>query len=401
VLSALPALIFPRRSMDITPPLSVLLSSHRSWDTEAFLSLIWDQANHREDPFRILDDYPVKPMKFYKTNLNSEHEFLICEVENRQGQIQSLDFILERTVTMPAESNKPDDDTIDRFLEHPFSRKLVHAIVDTSQIIPLSAIAATAAVVAAPVLAASVITPRSGTSPSSGPILPSVNEGPTLNIPSSHLSTSAALLPIYSLADQTSMTMAEVLQKLSDSHTGQYVSKSLQRSKPPRNSRAQDTFLGSDWLNNPGLGYDLKSGTELGIFEPKNLKLFHIALLAHVTHVQYPLYALFMNQCYWFSSTVFSAAQIIDRDLSLLPCANDISLEDKFKDDSETDQIYLPFHLYMPPEAGRWRGIRISGCKKVVLDAIVEKFHIELKKYTEMVFSVSSELLLFTNFPIG
>jgi hypothetical protein len=38
----------------------------------------------------------------------------------------------------------------------------------------------------------------------------------------------------------------------------------------------------------------------------------------------------------------------------------------------ENDQFFLPFHLYtIPDQVGRWKSIRISGCKKVVLSSIL------------------------------
>jgi hypothetical protein len=374
VWSALSALIFPSRSIEVPPPLPLIFSAHRKWDTEVFLSLLWDQAIHSEDPSLILNGFPVTTMTFRKAkDTATENEFLILQVPV-QDQVQNTRFVLECTVSIPAESNNPDNDTIDRFLNHPDSRRLLRTILDNFQTIPLSVSAAAAQVPTPMSEAASVIIPLTGTSSSLGPHLPVINKGP--NTPSSHF--------------QTSLILADVLQRVSDSQVGHYMPKSLNTSKLPKDFRAEDNFKGADRLNSAG--YSLMLGTELGEFRPKHLKLFHLALLAHVVHVQYPLYALFMSQSYWFASIIFSAAQIIDRDLLRLPYPTGDSSEDTF--DKKIDQIYLPFHLYMPAEAGCWKGIRISGCKKVVLDTIVREFREELRGYIIKVFSVALELLL-------
>ena len=78
---------------------------------------------------------------------------------------------------------------------------------------------------------------------------------------------------------------------------------------------------------------------------------------------------------------MFYAAQIINRDLALnlAPQASP-SLPD-LPDLEKRDHIFLPFHLYMPEEAVRWRGLRISGCKLVVLSTIVWKFYSSIEDY--------------------
>ena len=77
---------------------------------------------------------------------------------------------------------------------------------------------------------------------------------------------------------------------------------------------------------------------------------------------------------------MFYAAQIIDQDLALnlAPQASP-SLSD-LPNLEKRDHIFLPFHLYMPEEAGHWRGLRISGCKLVVL-TIVRKFYSSIEDY--------------------
>jgi hypothetical protein len=138
-------------------------------------------------------------------------------------------------------------------------------------------------------------------------------------------------------------------------------------------------------------GEGFKSGQSLGEFQPKALKLFHMVLLAHVVHVEYPLYALFSRQCYWFACIVFYAAQIIDKQLT----QDALEVFNNNHDTTDTDLFFLPYHLFVPEGAGRWNGIKISGCKQVILNTIVRKFHKQLCVYMAKVdFLLNSESLL-------
>ena len=356
-------------------PLALILSSHRRWDTETFMCFLWDQVLRSEDPMLTLKSFPVTTLGFKKTkHTPSEHEFLLFQVPEND---KVMNFILERTVSM--ESNDIEDATIDAFLGHADSKKMMKAIVRDIGSIPPSTAAVAVAVAASalaanpsviPALLVTPVIPLVLSSRSSSPCLPLMDEGPS----SSHLprTSSATILPEYSLVDQASMAMAELLQVFTDSRVGYYVLKSSNKSKP--DGQAQDEFVGGDKLSSN----EYKLGVHLGEFRPKNLNLFHLALLAHVVHVQNPLYALFKSQCYWFASTVFYAAQIIDRDLSATTHLAGISLDNSDASSKENDMIFLPFHLYMPKEAGRWKGIRISGCKQVVLSTVVKRFHEQL-----------------------
>jgi hypothetical protein len=129
---------------------------------------------------------------------------------------------------------EPDNNTIHNFLKHPESSRLLNIIMGSLTPSVAAAATATAALVAASVAAASQI-PMTGV-PSGPPHLPLMDEGP--NIPSSHLpltTSAASMAPEYSIFDLTSMTVAEVLHK---------VSKLLNKSKPPRDSLANNIFFG-------------------------------------------------------------------------------------------------------------------------------------------------------------
>jgi hypothetical protein len=392
-LSAVSAFFFPKvPSVTMAPSSFVLLLSDREWDTEAFLGLHWSGVIASSDPEAALNRFPLKTLAIRKTeDTPAQHEFLITEVRDKDNGDQIKEFALERTVSMRLE---PDNATINKFLNHPDSKELLTAIKKIFTVIPSPALVAGAAIAAAPMLGhassptvTSVVIPLSvaaiasiGSKPL--PSLSLVQEGAN----SSYLPrySSMAIVPQYSFIGHTSMSIAQVLQAMSDSPTGRYMSRSLNLQKPPADARAYDRFLGGDKVDKP----EYKNGTALESFEPKHLNLFHLALLADVVHDDYPLYALFLRQCYWFANTIYYAAQMIDRDLS--PPSDLTQAQDPPQAVNDaTDLFYLPFHLYEPTKAGCWKGIRISGCKAVVLSHIVRKFHARLNEYTAMVFFLS------------
>ena len=392
--SAISSFLFPSRTMTTSTPTNLIISSHRNWDTEAFFSMLWFEAINNRDPIQILEQYPVSIIRFRKTKKNpSEHEFLDFEVADHTGTIP---FILERTVSMDdLNANQPNNTTVDQFLNHPHSKKLLNVILNSFGGISPSVVAAATAV-ALPILGSAAVIPAiihlplSLTQTSeSQTLLPLTTESKTS--PSSYTSA-ANMAPEYSLVDQASMAMAALLHAVSNSGTGKYMSRSLDNSKPFSDARAVDQFLGGDRLYTDGY----ISGVQIGHFKPRHLKLFHLALLAHVVHIEYPLYALFLNQCYWFTSTVYYAAQVIDYDLSHNALSGLPKYLSTFADDEkDDDEIFLPFHLFIAEGAGRWKGIRISGCKRVVLSSIVHKFHELYDNYMKQVFYL---LYLFQNY---
>ena len=379
--SAFTGLLFSGSIMEEVPsPLPLIFSSpRREFDTEMFLSILWNDAiQQSSDPTSALKRFRITSMKFRKTkDVPSEHEFLVSEVLTGMDEEPDYQFILERTVKIVDSTHPthPDDAAINTFLNHEDSKKLLDTVLNT--ITSPQSLAVATAVAAAPALgSASILLPLAGIVAASS----SSSSSQFSEIPTAPLSS--PLIPEYPLFDQASMAMAKILQEVSETKVGSYISKSLNASKPPKNTQADDLFMGSARLDTN----EYYLGKQIGQFKPESLTLFHLALLAHIVHSEYPLYSLFMSQCYWFSSTVFYAAQIIDRDLSLnlapqaSPSLPDLPDLEK-QDEKNQDHIFLPFHLYMPEEAGRWRGLRISGCKLVVLSTIVRKFYTSLNDY--------------------
>ena len=361
---AFSSLFFPNRIMEIPSPLPLMFSTRRN-STEVFLSILWHQVKKTDDPTKSIKDHPITKIGFRKKGSSSEHEFLditavALNEDKKDGNVQ---LILERTAS---EVDILDDSTINRFLDHRFSKVLLDVILDTIR----STSAATSDAVAAPIqgVASSIIA-----APSTHVLMKNASFLP-----------SPALTPKDDLHDEASMTLAEILQIVNDSHTGRLVTRSLDKSMPTSDTRAEDAFVGGPLVND----VQYTSAAHLGEFKPKNLTLFHLALLSYVVHTEYPLYSLFMNQCYWFASTVFYAAQVIDNELSATQHPSS-SLAADFDpdvnvgcDNKDFDNIYLPFiKLHIPEDAGCWKGIHISGCKKVVLFSIVAKFNEQLNEY--------------------
>ena len=362
--------------MEVAHPFSLLLNSpYRDWDTEMFFSIHWNEIKQSSDPEKVLKSNPLEVMQLSKSKTDVQHEFLINEVRDR-GQIKKL--VLERTVCLQT-GNDLDESTIIRFMGHPDSKKVLEAVKQSLQqslrSIPQPVLVASAAVlpVVAPVLSTPLATSAfipmpavaSALLPSSSRDLFLVEEG--RNTPPSHLgrTLSSTIIPRYSITDQATMTIAQVLQSMIDSPAGRLVSDSLNKPIPPKDARANDRFVGSDLA--------FTERIDLTSFRPRFLTLFHVALLSDVVHMECPLYALFRDQCYWYASNVYYAAQIIDRDLAFEHHFRNRDLPDF--DEDKMDNFFMPLHLYHSEHAGCWKGIRISGSKRVVLSSIIDKFY--------------------------
>jgi hypothetical protein len=402
-LSAIYGYIFPtHRTMVKTYDL--ILAPHRAWDTEVFLSVHGDAAS--EDPKVITESKRITNMTLSKLLTGVEHELIINEVEDK-GQTKKI--VLERTVCPPEDgpADGPDDATVDQFMEHPDSKKLLEAIKQSIENIPPPVLVAGAAI-AAPMLqaqgipqavVASVAIPLAVASallPSSSQDRPPLTKELRDTLMEEGLDTrhgiySAAVVPQYSPPEQATMAVAQALQTLIDSPPGRYVSDSLNKPLPPKNTRANDRFVGSELLNTTD--YSMSNRNDSTSFRPVALTLFHVALLAHVIHLEYPLYSLFKGQCYWYASLVFYAAQIIDRNLA----DNRRRAEGDFPDFQ--DYFFMPYRLCHSVATGCWNGIRVTGPRQVVLARVVKKFHQQLDKLIDEVFFYNpSKLPLFTNF---
>ena len=80
---------------------------------------------------------------------------------------------------------------------------------------------------------------------------------------------------------------------------------------PIRDMRVVDIWMGEGRLETAACCI---ADDEMSTFLPIKLNLFHITL-TDVIYNKYPLYTLFMRQCYWFANMIYSVAQIIDNNL--------------------------------------------------------------------------------------
>ena len=167
-------------------------------------------------------------------------------------------FILERTVKI-VDSTHPDNAATNTFLNHKDSKKLLYTVLN--MITSPQSIAVATAVVAAPTLgSASILLPLAGIVAAS-----SLSSSSQLSeIPMTPLSS--PLIPEYPLFYQASMAMAKILQEVLETKVGSYILKSLNASKSPKNSQADDLFMGSARLDTN----EYYLGKQIGQFEPKS-----------------------------------------------------------------------------------------------------------------------------------
>ena len=377
----------PRRSTMVPNSFGLLFAPERDFDTETFLHHHWNGVLSSDNPETTLNSFPLQFIEFKKlAGQGPQHESLV--ISTRKGS-ETQKFGLER---LASSHSAPPDSSVDKFLRHPESRELIETLLKACNSVPLPLVAAAGVAVATPVLGIPTTTtvnilvplavslssacPSPCPSPRPSPC-PSPRPSPVPSpipdiLPRAY---SAVIAPDYSFVDKASMRFAQVLQACSETPVGAYISNCLNAAT--KDMRAIDIWMGQDRLETiASLSED-----EMSTFYPSKLNLFHIALLADVVHQAYPLYSLFMRQCYWFANTIFFAAQMIDRELqSLSPDA-----EGLLGSSNDNDEVYLPFHLFAPKGAGRWKGIQISGCQLVVLNIVVKKFRAEFNIYRDLV----------------
>jgi hypothetical protein len=400
LLSAVTGYLFPDDDMKIPNPFALLLAPDASWGVLPFLSIYKSQILATKHPARSLRKAPrVKNMRFGKTKTGVQHEFLINEVKDEVGT--EVKLVLERILHIDEGRNPDtvdggndillhddpplDDEIVQQFMAHPDSKQLLGSVIDsvreTLQNVPPAVVVAGAAIVAAPLLTTQAI--MSIVVPAAIPALlhptfPATKDPDALYLleegypPSYSPCNVSALTPEYSLTDQVTMHFAQALQYLIDTPPARYVSESLNVSKP-KNARSDDRVMGSNILDLPAYA----NGTMLNTFQPKMLTLFHLVLLAYIVHTEYPLYSLFRGQCYWYASTIWHAAQIIDRNLLYDQHRSEYSISA-----GPFDHFFLPFDLRHANVSGNWRGIKITGSRRVVLDTVVRKFHTALDEFT-------------------
>lgn len=355
-----------------TDPLQKVLAPDLDMETGLFLCLYHSWLLNCDRPLEAMQRFPLKSVQGSKNETTApRHEFIIVDMIDRQGPDRKL--ILERTVC--PESDNVSKSTIDMFNNHPDSTKLLEVVKQSIHENPALSLAVGTALAAAPLLMSGLVPTPAVVTALSIPtatafVRSSLPSDPTL-LPVSHLPPSAGMAILRSVTDPITLTMVDALHVVSTTPTGQCVSETLNK---PNDLHADDRFLGESKLSNQAY---IARVTKT--FKPKNLTLYHLALLAEVVHKEYPLYSLFRRQCYWFAIIIFIILQYLDKNP---PPESDGLFNEPFDDpfdDGDLDQFYMPFHLYMPEISGRWAGFKISAPSKVVISAIIKKFHVEFK----------------------
>lgn len=372
-----------------TNPFKLLLLPTLSMETELFLFVCWSGVKSSPDSVLALTRFKVKTISVKKKTQPPFHEFLLMDVRDRLDSTDKL-FILERNVDLDADEELKTN-VVDEFLLHEDCKKVLNAIFRALLTIPTTVLVGAAAVAAGPALSglsvpavASAIIPLSVATS----FLPSFSHTPEVD---SYLPRTNPVMGSSqnSIVDRTTLTAADFFHRLSEFSVSRRMSKSL--NKPPKDSRADDRWLSGVRVETPEFG--TAQGAQS--FEAFNLNLFHMALLAHVVHTEYPLYSLFKRNCYWFSMTFYLAAQTIDKSLGSRPDLPD-------RPEEGTDNFFLPFSLYMPEVAGRWMGFKICEVQKMMVDHIVRLFLKKLGEHEKMVFTIFLNYQLqLTNFLTG
>lgn len=336
--------------------LDFLLQSDANYGTELFLHLC------KSGDAKELSTLKVKNVNIKKTVSAPEHEFILTTVRDSKDDKERL-LILERTVNIDAEKSQDGNSIIEDFLGHESCTKVLTAVSNALLAVPPPLLVGCVAGVAGPGLsgiaaAAALLSPSLQVNPS---YLPEADPIPEMST--------------NSFFDQATLNFAGFFNSLSDFAVSRRMSNSL--NKPPKNTPADDRWLGEDKVQT------FEYGTVRGAksFEAYNLTLFHMALLAHVVHQEYPIYSLFKNNCYWFSSIIYHAARVIDHALGTRPGV----LEDPDESRDVNDLFFLPFSQYLPHIAGCWMGFKICDVQGIVVNRIVVLFLKQLKEYEEEV----------------
>jgi hypothetical protein len=312
-------------------------------------------------------------------------------------QAEKLNFVLERTVNLDPDSVKEEEvvdqakatqNIIHAFFNHPDCKIILDTILyslhSTQTAIAVAGAAAVTAGLSIPSVA-SIALPISLVSSY-------VSSSSRLRSPLPF--TSQTSEPPNSIIDGVSLSVFGVFHHLSQLELPRSASNASKSLKPRKGASADDRWSAGAKFNTP----EYKSDPVRPIFHPRNLYIFHMALLAKVVHSQYPIYSLFKRNCYWFALLIYLAAKIID---DILGTGKDSVSEDQVddsQDDEMTDFFFVPFYLYAAGIAGRWMGFKVCEVKDVVLGRIVRLFFQLLHQHEDAVlcsFCFHYNLLIF------
>jgi hypothetical protein len=256
ILSLLPSFFRPKRLPMPLHPFDLLLAGNL--DTEAAATFLWSGVQQSTSPLTEIHNYPLTKVALWKTEMAaSEHEFIFFNATNiLAAQNNEFQQVLDRTVSSDL---APAADTVNQFYNHPESGELLDsikaAIRNATPVLAASA-AVGAAVLAAtqPSTPAAVLTIPLSYSASSLAMLGKLphiyllNDGPSSPIlPQFHPKFT---VPQYSLIDHVSISSAQLLEEMSQTRAGRFVSEAVNFQIPPRDTRAKDRFVGGNRLWN-------------------------------------------------------------------------------------------------------------------------------------------------------
>lgn len=207
------------------------------------------------------------------------------------------------------------------------------------------------------------------------PLLPLTNDPHSSNSTTPFTSHSHINVPQLSLTDKVTLSLSKAVAAVrtgSQSISPQSLAYDSISGRPP------NTVIVGDCIRR---------------FEPVELSLFDVGLLAQVVHDFAPIYGLFDNQCYMFASVMFDA---IVQLYSLHPSAlnQDPTITNPNPTIANTpvpaptpevgspqnaNIIFLP----EPDQAGRWSGLLILDpiVKATIVSIVVSKFRTERAVY--------------------
>lgn len=116
-------------------------------------------------------------------------------------------------------------------------------------------------------------------------------------------------------------------------------------------------------------------------FQPLNLSLFDVALLACVVHACSPIYGLFDNQCFMFANIIFESI------VQLYSSSSTASIpvpapRGEGGAPSDANLIFVPTPGLEAKE-GRWSGLLITDpiVKKAIVDIVISQFEVSKEEY--------------------
>jgi len=280
-----------------------------------FLQFLMYILHSPEDPNDSIRRFSIKTITLNKDDSPSMHEYLSLEILD-SSDLKTYLFFLER---MPSSLLDP----LSYFTDHADSYRIRDAIVDGLADMPNDS-------------------------------TEDMPNDSTEDIPLLPRSISSELPPPSPVAPRSFTQMIDSAT-LASAHSINSSSSIL-----TRRFRATDQFLiGHGSKESHGRGRIIRQ------LEPQGLSLFDLIILAKVVHDEDPIYSLLHRQCYWFSNVIF---QVIKRNF---PC--------KVIESEGSDEIYwsvrIPPNQYLPDEAGRWRGLRISKITETITQIMTEKFN--------------------------